>query len=114
MKNLIIVSVFLFVALGGASALKIYSIISEPTFLSLIIVIFLIGLFISYSDKVKSINLAKGELILRDMQETEASVKELAKAILEVTEASNHGLMLQSYDGKAHELAIEKLRKLTA
>ena len=105
--------VFSFIGIGGSLALKSSGLITEPSFLSLMVLSVLIGLFISYSDKVHSINLLKGELILKDIKETENSVNELAKAILEVTETSSHSLMLESYDSEANNKAVEKLRKLT-
>jgi len=73
----------------------------------------LVGIFIQYSDSIQSFNLLKGELILKDIKETESSVKNLAKAILEVTETSSHGIMLESFDSEAKDKAVEKLRKLT-
>ena len=113
MTNKINAIVFSLMGIGGSLALKEYGFIAEPSFLSLLILSVLVGLFISYSDKVQSINLLKGELILKDMRDTEASVKELAKAILEVTETSSHALMLESFDREAKDKAVEKLRKLT-
>lgn len=52
------------------------------------------------------------ELKFKEIQETEASVKEIATAILDVIETQSHGLMLSSYDDKAANAAIEKLKKL--
>jgi len=106
-------TVFSFIGIGGSLALKSSGLITEPSFLSLMVLSVLIGLFISYSDKVHSVNLLKGELILKDIKETETSVKELAKAILEVTETSSHAIMTEGFDGEAKKNAVEKLRKLT-
>jgi hypothetical protein len=78
-----------------------------------VVISVVVGLFIQYSDSIQSVSLVKGELILKDMKETESSVKELAKAILEFTETSSHGLMLESFDSEANDKAVEKLRKLT-
>ena len=87
--------------------------IGETSFVSLIVISVVVGLFVGYSDIVKSFSLLKGELILKDIKETEASVKELAKAILEVTETSSHGIMHESFDRDANQNAVNKLRKLT-
>lgn len=89
------------------------SFIGEVSFIALVVISVVVGIFIQYSDSIQSFNLIKGELILKDMKDTESSVKELAKAILEVTETSDHGLMLETFDREAHDKAIEKLRKLT-
>ena len=102
-----------FIGISIALLLICFDFIGEASFISLVVISVVVGIFIQYSDSIQSFNLLKGELILKDMKETESSVKELAKAILEVTEASSHGLMLESYDGEAHEKAIEKLKKLT-
>jgi len=48
------------------------------------------------------------------MKETEASVKEVGRAILAVIEASSHSLMLETFDQKALDGAVEKLKKLIA
>ncbi|MBW2942284.1 hypothetical protein [Zhongshania aquimaris] len=104
-----------FVAVGGIFGsvyLKYIGVISEPSLIVLILAATLVGLFICYADKVKSINLKEGELILQEMKETEASVKELGRAVLELNEASSHSLMLESFDSDADEKAVEKLRKL--
>lgn len=105
--------IFSFIGIVIAILLLFFDLIGEVSFISLVIISVLIGIFINYHDSIQSFNLLKGELILKDMKETESSVKELAKAILEVTEASNHSLMLESYDSEAHDKALEKLRKLT-
>jgi len=102
------------VGILGSIKLKSLNLISEPFFVLLLICSVLIGLFIVYSDKIKVLDFYKGQLILRDIKETEASVKELAKAILEVTETSSHAIMTEGFDGEAKKNAVEKLRKLTS
>lgn len=101
------------ICIGGSLALFIYGLIGEPYFLAFVVISALIGLFVFSFDRVQSVNLLKGELILKDMKETEASVKVLANAILEVVETSNHTIMLESFDSEAQEKAVEKLRTLT-
>ncbi|MBY8967321.1 hypothetical protein KHP57_16635 [Algiphilus sp. NNCM1] len=103
-----------FVGIAGSIYLKALGIISEPSLVLLILASTLVGLFLSYSDKVKSVNLKKGELILKEMKDTESSVKELGRAVLEVTEASSHSLMLESFDPDAYEQAVSHLRDLVA
>ncbi|MDW5418716.1 hypothetical protein R6242_19290 [Iodobacter sp. CM08] len=113
MQNKISGVIIFIIGITGSIMLKIYGIISEPSFLTFTVLTVLIALFIAYSNKVQSISLLKGELILKDIKETEASIKELAKAILEVTETFQHGIMLESFDCEPQEKAVEKLRKLT-
>jgi len=102
-----------FIGIAIALLLLCFGFIGEVSFISLVIISVVIGIFINYHDSIQSFNLLKGELVLKDIKDTESSIKELAKAILEVTETSNHGLMLESYNSEAHDKAIEKLRKLT-
>ena len=93
--------------------LKKYSNLSEASFMILVTLSAIFSILIPNLNQLKSFSIAKGELVLQEMRETETSVKELAKAILEVTETSSHGLMLESFDGEAQDRAVEQLRKLT-
>jgi hypothetical protein len=92
--------------------LRDYASLSEASFMVLITLSSILGVLVPNLNNVKSFSISKGELVLQEMKETEASVKELAKAIIEVQEAGNHGIMLETYDGEAHDAAIENLRKL--
>jgi uncharacterized membrane protein len=102
-----------FIIFATAIILKCFGFIGDAAFISLVVISVLVGFIIQYFDSIQSFSLLKGELILKDIKETESSVKELAKAILEVTETSSHGLMLESFDSEAKDKAVEKLRKLT-
>lgn len=100
--------------IGASIWLRGYATLSESSFMVLITISSMLSLLLPNLNNIKSFSIIKGELVLQEMKETEASVKELAKAILDVTETGSHGLMLQSYDGEAHDKAIESLRKLTS
>lgn len=100
--------------ISGSICLKGFSFISEASFVIFILTSVLVGLFIAYSDKVRSVNLKEGEIILQEMKEAESSVKELGRAVLDVTEASSHTLMLESFDSDAYDKAIARLRELVA
>ena len=105
-----------FVGIVLALLLLCFDFIGEVSFIPLVVISVVVGVFIQYSDSIQSFNLLKGELILKDIKETESSVKELAKAMLEVTETSSYGIMLEesfSFDSEAMDKAVEKLRKLT-
>lgn len=105
--------IFSFIGIALAICLLCFGFVGEGSFIALMVISVLVGFFIQYFESIQSINLLKGELILKDIKETESAVKDLAKAILEVTETSSHGIMLESFDGEAHDQAVEKLRKLT-
>ena len=109
-RNALILS---FIGIALALLLLCFDLIGEASFILLVVICVIVGIFIQYSDSIQSFNLLKGELILKDIKETESSVKELAKAILEVTETSSHGLMAETFDSEAKNKAVEKLRKLT-
>lgn len=104
---------FSLIGFALAILLLIFKFIGETSFIILIGMSIISGIFILYPNKIQSMNLYKGEIILRDIQDTEKSIKELAKAILEVTEASSHSIMLESFDSEAYNEAVEKLRDLT-
>jgi competence protein ComGC len=98
--------------IGFSIWLRKYESLSEASFMVLVTLSAILSVLIPNLNQVKSFSISKGELVLQEMKETEASVKELAKAIVEVQETGNHGIMLESYDSEAHDMAIERLRKL--
>ena len=98
----------------GALQLKISAVISELSFIGLISVSMFCGLIIFFSDRITQFSLSKLEITLKDMKETEASVKELGKAILAVVEASSHSIMLESFDEKVYTESVNRLKKLIA
>lgn len=100
----------------GSVQLKISSNISEWSFDFFIIISIIVGLIIFFSDRVThfSFGLNNLEVTLEEMRETEASVKDLGKAILAVVEASSHSVMLESFDDKAYKESIARLKKLIA
>lgn len=101
-------------ASAGSVSLKVYEIIGEPTLLVLLVASLLLGLFIAYADRVHSLKISEMELTLKEAKEVEASVRELARAILDVFESKSHGLMLESYDAKKAEDAMAELKRLIA
>ena len=112
-KNKINALILSFIGITLSLLLICFDFIGEPSFVSLIVISVVVGIFVRYSDSIQSLSLLKGELILKDIKETEASVKELAKAILEVIETSSHAIMRESFDREAKDKAVKKLRKLT-
>ena len=114
-KNEIVKTIILpFLIVVMSITLLSFKLIGGASFVSLVVISVFLGLIVNYSDRIKSLSLPGAKLILQDMKETESSVKELAKAVLEVTETSSHGLMLESFDSEAKDKAVEKLRKLTS
>ena len=88
--------------------------IGEVSFVALLCFTVLISLLVAFMWKVESFKAsgASIEVKLREIKEAEKSVKELSLAILDVMDAKDHGLMLESYDRQAYEQAVEKVKKL--
>ena len=88
--------------------------VSEPTLVVFVAFSILSGLFIAFIERIESLSLRQLDVKLKEMREAESSVKKLAKATLEVIEASNHAIVVETFDREIQEKAIEKLRKLTS
>jgi hypothetical protein len=88
--------------------------IGEVSFVALLCFTVLISLLLAFMWKVESFKAsgASIEVKLREIKEAEKSVKELSLAILDVMDAKDHGLMLESYDRQAYAQAVEKVKKL--
>lgn len=110
----IIALIFTLIGILGSLQLKVSSIISEPSLIVLVSLSVFIGLIIFLSNRITHFSVSKLEVTLQEMKETEASVKELGKAILAVVEASSHSFMLESFDQKAYDESVERLKKLVA
>jgi hypothetical protein len=98
----------------GSVGLKLSGAVSEPTLIVFVGFSLAVGLFVAYSDRIEYFSLKNLDLKLREIRQAEASVKEVAGTLLDVIEKKSHGLMLQSYDAKAADEAIERLKKLIA
>ena len=112
-RNRVIAAVILAViGIVGSLKLKSENVISEPSLVIFVSFSVLAGLFIAFVERIESISLRKMDLKLKEMQETEESVKELGKAIHDVFETKSHGMMLESYDAEAADAAMAQLKKL--
>ena len=109
----IIVTAILFIMVSLSLWIKEYSNLSEPSLMVLITLSAIFSILIPNLNQLKSFSLVKGELILQEIKDTESSIKELAKALVDVTEASNHNLVLPSFDQEEQTKALEKLKKLS-
>ena len=96
----------------GSLQLKRSGDISELSFIGLVSLSIFVGFLVFVSDRLTHVSLSKLEMTLQEMRQTEASVKELGRAILAVVEASSHSLMLETFDEKAYNESVERLRKL--
>jgi hypothetical protein len=96
----------------GSLHLKRSGDISEASFIFLESLSVFVGIVIFLSDRITHFSVTKLEVTLEKMKETETSVRELGRAILAMEEASSHSLMLESFDPKAYNESVEKLRGL--
>jgi hypothetical protein len=102
------------VLLIGTVLLKVYSMINELSFVTLILVSLLMGIVISVLEKLKSVDLRKGQIMLQDMKNTETSVKEVASATLDVIETSMAGtIRFAEFDSKKFQESVERLKKIS-
>lgn len=104
----------------GSIVLQVHEFISEPSFVIFILAACLIGLFIAYSERVKSLNIKSGELVLseierkhEDILKLEVSVRELASATLDMVEVSRAGSWaVTEEEDKKYDSAKNRLTKL--
>jgi len=107
-------------SIAGILYLKAIGFISEPSFVALVLAACLIGLFIAFSDRVKSMNLKSGELVLSEINEKHAdilklehSVKEISAATLDMVEVSRAGnWAVSDEENQKYDSAKERLTNL--
>lgn|SRR5690554_6076672 len=108
------------VSIAGILCLKAIGFISEPSFVALLLAACLIGLFIAYSERVKSMNPKSGEMVLSeidkkhaDILKLEDSVKEISSATLDMVEVSRAGSWaVTEEENQKYDSAKERLTKL--
>ena len=65
-------------------------------------------------NQLKSFSITKGELILQEVKDSEAAVKELALATVELVEAGTDGLMATHlFSQERYDSAAAKIKSLT-
>ena len=69
-------------------------------------------LVILLESKIKLIDLKKLQIHLREIKETETSVREIASAVLELAESDEDGFKQESWDRERYENAKAQMRKL--
>jgi len=109
-------SIFTTIGVSFAFGLKVYDHVGENNLCLLIVFFSGTGVLISFIDRFKdfTIGLTGIKGTLAELKQTEASVKEVAAAMIEVIETRSHSLMLESFDEDAAESALDKLKKLVS
>lgn len=95
--------------------LKSYASLSESSFMVLVTISVILGLVLPNINQLKSFSITKGELILQEVKDGEAAVKELALATLELVEASTKGARVtEDFDQDRFNKSIERMKSLTS
>jgi hypothetical protein len=111
-KPLIVVGIFA-IAVICSLWLKTYASLSEASLMILITLSAIFSILLPNLNQLKSFSITKGELILREVQDSEAAVKKLAAATLELVEASNDGTIFkEDFDSERYQEAVEEIKSL--
>ncbi len=109
-----IVIVLLMVGIMCSMWLKSHSNLSEASFMVLVTLSAIFSILIPNLGQLKSFSITKGELILLEVKDSEAAVKELAIATLALIEASSDGsIVTEEFDRDRYDKAVETIRSLT-
>jgi hypothetical protein len=100
--------------IGGALALDLHAIISEVSFMFLLVFSVTVGFIIAFSDRIVFFSLKDLSVKLAEAKQTEKSIREISLAILDVIDKNSGFLALESFDQKALDEAKDRLRKLIA
>ncbi len=116
MKHLYKPVLVLFLLVTGVACsawLKVYLNLSDTPFVALVTISSIFSILLPNLNQIQSLSLLKGELILREVKESEAAVKRLATATLELVEASSQGALLtDEFDDVRYSKAVEEVRSL--
>lgn len=112
-KPIIVIGIFL-IGVKCSLWLKSYAKLCEASLMVLITLSAIFAILLPNLNQLKSFSITKGELILQDIKDSEAAVKELAIATLELVEAISEGaLFLEKFDDTRYESAVKKIEFLT-
>lgn len=94
--------------------LKSYASLSETSFMVLVTISFIFSILLPNLNQLKSFSITKGELILQEIKDSEAAIKDLAIATLELVEASTaESIVTESFDQDRYNKSVERVKSLT-
>jgi len=112
-KPALVVILFL-VGLYGALWLKSSVSLSEASFMVLVTLSAIFSTLLPNLNQLKSFSIARGELILQEVKDSEEAVRELAIAVLDVVETSTeYSIVTEEFDEGHYDKAVERVRLLT-
>ncbi|PTO88814.1 hypothetical protein [Vibrio splendidus] len=100
---------------GGLSiCLRNYLNLSEPSLMILLTMSFILSVLLPHFSRLQSFSIKRGELILAQVTEKEANVKQLASTTAKVARLLEKEALALSLDGNPSEIisAIEELEEL--
>lgn len=113
-KPTLVVAIFL-IGIGGSLCLKTFLGLSEASFMVLVTLSFVFSILLPNLNQLKSFSITKGELILQEVKDSEAAVRELAIATVDLVEASNEfAIVTEEFDQDRYDKAVDKIRNLTS
>lgn len=86
--------------------------LSEPLFGVFVALSVLTALICFFGNRLVAVDLKALRLELQKVEAAEVSIREVASAIVDVIEANDHCIALESYDSKKAEEAMNRLKKL--
>ncbi|WP_157890280.1 hypothetical protein [Marinobacterium aestuarii] len=114
LKPIMVVVIFI-ISVWCSLWLKSYADLSEISFMGLITISSIYSILLPNLNKLKSFSLARGEVILQEVKDSEAAVKELALATLNLVEASNDGsIVAEDFDQGRYNQSVERIKSLTS
>lgn len=118
MKTLIKPTLVLALFMAGISGfvwLKNLLNLSEASFMGLITLSAIFSILLPNLNQLKSFSITKGELILQEVKDSEAAIKKLAIATVDLVEAANEGsIVTHEFDQERYDAAVEKIKALTS
>lgn len=98
----------------GSVCLHLSLDLSEPSFMSLMIMSAIFSVLLPKFNELKSFFIAKGQLILQEIKVSEAAVKELAIATVDLVESANEcSIVTGAFDQERYDQAIAKIKAIT-
>lgn len=112
-KPVVVLALFIFGVIGSAW-LKILLNLSEVSFMGLVSLSAIFSILLPNLNQLKSLSITRGELILQEVKDSEAAIKELAIATVNLVESANEGsIVTEEFDQERYDEAVEKIKDLT-
>jgi hypothetical protein len=109
------VLVLFLIGVCGSVWLKSLLDLSEASFMVLVTLSAIFSILLPNLNQLKSFSITKGELILQEVKDSEAAIKELAIATVDLVEAANEGsLVTEEFDQERYDHTVENIKALTS